>query len=333
MNRLLRIGIASLALPSIIGCSGAVASDADGYQDFEDSLGASESALVSRCHGKNQVCSTIAPPSCARLPHVTAAGAKAATIVKALDAILTAQTPPIRPGRRYSMTEVICGNLYVSMGGAQGHYCSLQVRINGGRVHKIGLEAPSDLAKDLFDALADSGAMTCDDMGHQYRIALKKVELSATRVQYDDASTYGTVPAPNVVVHGRDAKHIIRALAEAGIDDCDPMRKLALICNRFSGEPSCGVNWIPLERVGSSELLMACGAASGLPQPGGDISDAASLAIWNSILAGAAKAGYRPPSGTINQTTVINALWFSWDGAELGLTLTTGNTPLPDGPK
>lgn len=335
MSRLLRIGIfISLAAPWVIGCSGTLDTDADRYQRSADPLEASTSALVSESAESSEVCTTIAPPSHARLPHVTATEEKAAMIVKALEAILAVQTPPfpIHPEKRYSLPAVVCGYAYAT----QGYDCWLQIRNGDHRVQEISVstssDLPTDLANALFEALADSGAEACDDP-HQLRIALLNVRLSANKVQYDDASIYKTVPAPNVVVRGKDAKNILRAIAEAGISDCDPRRKLSLVCNNFSGAPGCGVIWKDLKQVGSSELVYACGPFSDPSTWERELSDSASLAIWKSILTGAAKAGYRPPQGTIDQTTVINAVWFSWEDSKLGFRLVTSNETPPDGPQ
>lgn len=335
MSRLLRIGIfISLAVPWVVGCSGPLDTNADRYQRSADPLEASTSALVSGSAGTSEVCTAIAPPSHARLPHVTATEEKAAMIVKALEAILAVQTPPlpIHPEKRYSLPAVVCRDVY-----AQGYDCWLQIRNGEHRIQEISVrtssDLPTDLANALFEALADSGAEACDDFSHQNRIALLNVHLSANKVQYDDASTYQTVPAPNVVVRGKDAKNLLRAIAEAGISDCDPKRKLFLVCNNFSGAPGCSVSWKDLKQVGSSELVYACGPASDPTTWERELSDSASLAIWKSILTGATKAGYQPSQGTIDQTTVINAVWFSWDGSKLGLTLVTSNETPPDGPQ
>lgn len=329
MSRQLRIGIfVSLAVPWIIACSGTLATDADLYQRTADPLGASTSALE-RKRGDCEVCTTIAPPSHARLPRVTATGAKAAIIVKALEAILAVQTPAlsIHPEQRYSIPAMVCK--YVDSVDSKGYDCSLQFRNDDHQVQEISVT--TDLAKDLLEALAGSGAEVCYDP-HQSYITLLNVHLSANKVQYDDASIYMTVPAPNVVVRGKDAKNIIRAIAEAGISDCNPSRKLALVCNSFSGAPGCGVSWRVLEHVGSSDLVNACGPLAAPVEWERELSDSASLAIWKSILTGAAKAGYQPPEGTIDQTTVINAGWFRWDGSKLGLTLMTSSTTDPGNP-
>jgi len=183
------------------------------------------------------------------------------------------------------------------------------------------------LAKDLFDALEAAGSTICDDP-HGSRIDLEKMTLSASAAQYDDASIFQTFPAPNVVARGADAKTLIDAIAAAGIDDCDPTRNAYLICNALSGAPDCGYQWLPFVKVGASELLPSCGPVSGVT-PGGTLTAAASLAVWQSILRAAKNAGYQPSSGTIDQTTVVNARYFSWDGSNLGFTLVTGNASPP----
>jgi hypothetical protein len=66
--------------------------------------------------------------------------------------------------------------------------------------------------------------------------------------------------------------------------------------------------------------------------PGGIIDAANSLAVWNAVLNAAKSAGFKPTTGTIEETTVINANYFSWDGVSLGLTLVTGNATAPPPP-
>ena len=56
---------------------------------------------------------------------------------------------------------------------------------------------------------------------------------------------------------------------------------------------------------------------------------ASSVRIWESILTAAAAAHFQPLSGTIDQTTVVNARYFTWDGSNLGFTLVTGNGTPP----
>jgi hypothetical protein len=137
--------------------------------------------------------------------------------------------------------------------------------------------------------------------------------VTATEIQFDDASNYATFDAPNIRVRGADAQAVISAFAAAGIDDCDPTRNLFIVCNTGGGAPGCGHEWMDLATVGASELLPVCGPGGGT-QAEPPFDAATSLTIWNAIVKVAADAGFQPMNGTMAQTTVINADYFTWDG-------------------
>lgn len=276
---------------------------------------------------------TIAPPPKSKLPHIKANGPKAAAIVEALDKLLATQDPPILPQKKYEIPSMICQNLYEHGGANVGGYaCSFQIQVEGAGTRNIDVYPPSKLAQSLYETFVASGVKACDDLVHQERMRLQNVFLRSSSVQYDDSSIYIPQHTPNVVARGTDATNVVKAFAEAGIKDCDPTRKIYLVCNAFTGSPSCFFEWLDVERVGDSDLIMACGPQSGLPEPGAVLSSAASATAWNSILNAAKNAGYQPLSGTLEQVNVINVSWLRWDGSELGFTLLADQTSVPDDP-
>jgi hypothetical protein len=112
------------------------------------------------------------------------------------------------------------------------------------------------------------------------------------------------------------------------IDDCDPTRNLFIVCNTFGGAPACGHELMGLATVGASELVPICGPSGTSSEPPFDA--ATSLAIWNAIVKAAADAAFQPSNGTIAQTTVINADYFTWDGTTLAFSLVADDaTPPP----
>jgi hypothetical protein len=159
-------------------------------------------------------------------------------------------------------------------------------------------------------------------------VSLRNVSVNSNGAQFDDGSNYASIPEPNVIVRGMPAQNLLSALAAAGINDCDPTRTVFLICNSFGGAPNCGYQWQAFQMVGSSELLPTCGPSATTSQ-GATLDAASSSSIWRAVLAAATASGFRPSSGTLAQTTVINARYFSWDGSNLGFTLVTGDAVPP----
>lgn len=83
--------------------------------------------------------------------------------------------------------------------------------------------------------------------------------------------------------------------------------------------------------VDGSVLAFAC-----LPHgsdPAIQLDADAPLIIWQAILNAAKASGYQPLNGTLEETTVTKASFFSWDGKTLGFSLTADNaTPPPGAP-
>ena len=88
---------------------------------------------------------------------------------------------------------------------------------------------------------------------------------------------------------------------------------------------------MPLQTVGSSDLIPMC-MGEGETWPGPSIDASASMGIWQAILTAAMDAGFQPMSGTLAQTTVINARYFTWDGTSLTFSLVQGNATPPAPP-
>jgi hypothetical protein len=282
---------------------------------------ASVGLLVAGCAGHSGAgnaasCSTVAAAPKSQLPHVVVLGASATAITQALDAVFASQTPSVSLGEAYALQSLECADLETI--GTSGYECSLQVATDGGQLLAASANAPSALAQNLFNAVTAAGSTTCVDP-HGVRVVLENVTVSTHDVQFDDASNYQSFPAPNVVARGADAHRVISALAAAGISDCDSTRSVFLICNSFNGAPNCGYQWLALEKVGPSELVASCGPGSGAASQGATLDTASSVAIWQSLLTAATVADFQPSSGTIEQTTVVNARYFSWDGSNLGV--------------
>ena len=274
----------------------------------------------------DQVCSTVGSAPKSDLPHVTASGASATQVADALDAIFAAQAPPVAVGQVYALSSLTCVDVEVP-DGATGYECSLELQTDGGQPISVHENAPSALAQSLFGALTAAGSSSCVDP-HGVRVMLQNVAVSPAEVQFDDATNFRSIPTPNVVVEGADGQAVMMAFAQAGIDDCDPTRSVFIICNSFGGTPSCGYQWESFQRVGSSELVPGCGPSGTITQ-GASLDAASSNAIWQALLSAASAAHFQPMSGTIEQTTVVNARYFSWDGSRLGFTLVTGNAAPP----
>jgi len=279
--------------------------------------------------GAGVPCETIGPAPTSQLPHLIVSGANATAIVQALDAIFASQTPPVSPGKAYSLTRITCSDIAVP--GASGVDCSLAVGTDGGSQIALSDTAASMLAQNLLTALAAALPMPCFDP-HGEHVQLQNVSVTENAIQFDDASNYTTFDAPNVLVRGPDARSVISAFAAAGIDDCDPTRNLFIVCNTLGGgAPACGHEWMGLATVGASKLVPICGPSGTSPEPPFDA--ATSLAIWKAIVKAAADAAFQPSNGTIAQTTVINADYFAWDGTTLAFSLVADDpTPPPSAP-
>ena len=275
------------------------------------------------------VCSILGPAPKSELPHVTASASSAMQVGQGLDAIFASQTPPVSPGPAYMLSSLTCVDVEVPLA-TTGYECSAELQTDGGQPIEVHADAPSALAQTLFDALTAAGSTPCVDP-HGVRVDLQNIVVSAAEVQFDDASNYQPFPTPNVTVEGAHAQAVMMALGRAGIDDCDPTRSVFIICNSFGGTPNCGYQWISLQAVGSSELVPSCGPGSAGTTPGATLDGASSVAIWQAILSAATADHFQPMSGTVEQTTVVNARYFTWDGSSLGFTLVTGNA-MPPGP-
>ena len=291
--------------------------------------------------GADAACQTIGPAPTSQLPHLIVSGANATAIAQALDAIFASQTRPISPGTAYSLTSLACSDIAVP--GDSGFECLLALGADGGSqieasditASAVGATDGGEdtdaggtmLAQNLFNALAAAVSMPCFDP-HGVHIQLQNVSVTANEIQFDDASNYATFDPPNILVRGPDAQGLISAFAAAGIDDCDPTQNLFIVCNTLSGAPGCGHEWMTLAAVGASILEPVCGPGGGT-QPEPPFDAPTSLAIWDAIIKAASAAGFQPMNGTIAQTTVINADYFTWDGTTAGLNLARGRRPHP----
>jgi hypothetical protein len=289
-------------------------------------------------------CQTVGLPPTSQLPHVTVSGATAMAILQALDAIFASQTPPVSPGAAYSLPSLDCSDIAVP--GDSGFECLLALGADGGSQIDVSditasaagaTDAGEDtdaggtmLAQNLFNALAATVSMPCVDP-HGVHVQLQNVSVTASGIQFDDASNYATFEAPNIQVRGPDAQSLISAFAAAGLDDCDPTRNLFIVCNTQGGAPGCGHEWMTLATVGASILEPACGPGGGT-QAEPPFDAPTSLAIWNAIIKAASDAGFQPMNGTIAQTTVINADYFTWDGTTLAFLLVADDPTLPPSP-
>jgi hypothetical protein len=271
-------------------------------------------------------CTTIPAPPVSQLPHIAATGANATAIEQALAAIFAAQNPPISPGTTYSIPTLDCGN--AGGFGPTGYYCDLQVQLSGGQPISIMLSPPSALAQTLTSALFAAGSMPANLKENNGALSASNMTVSPSGVQYDDASCYAAFDPPNVVAHGADAQAVLAAFAAAGVDDCDPTRYVFLVCSGSASAPSCSTTFMPLQTVGASDLIPLC-MGEGETWPGSSFDAASSLAMWQAIQAAAMDAGFAPMSGTLAESNVINARYFTWDGSALTFTLVEGNATPP----
>jgi hypothetical protein len=284
-------------------------------------------------------CSAIAPSDGA-LPHVVATGTVTAAVVDAIAAIGAAQVPQVSTSG-ITFPSLQCVDIISPAPQPSGFECTLDfpAPILGGGPFSItvqdstsdaGADAGAPLAQNLFSALLAAGAVQCQTPIPGNNVAiLNLIQPLDGDVQFDDASNYSLPSAPNVVVQGAAAQSVVAAFETAGINDCDPALKVFLVCKDSGGTPTCSEAWLPLQKVGSSELVPSCGGDDGL-SPGATLSASGSLAIWQAVLAAATTDGFQPSSGTVLQMTLFNASFFSWDGTNLGFTLEGSNaTPPP----
>lgn len=137
------------------------------------------------------------------------------------EAIFAAQTPMTSPCQGYALSSLSCVDLQVPFGNTANE-CSIAFETDGGQPVTVNANAPSALAQDLFDALTAAGATTCLDP-HGVRVMLENVAVSPGDIQFDDASNFTPLPAPNVVVGRADGQRVITAFAHAGILAADPV--------------------------------------------------------------------------------------------------------------
>jgi hypothetical protein len=260
----------------------------------------------------------ISAPPFAQLPHASASGAKATAVVKALDAIMAAQIPPLAPLPAYAIPNLGCSN------GTQAA-CSFEIKTGGTQSISVSTMSSPSLAEGLFNALRDAGSTPCTGFagkvpgGGIEEIFLENVSASASDVQFEDASQFKDFFTQNVVAHGADAQSVVAAFKAAGIDDCDTTRKVFIICNGSFDAPSCGYQWM---KEGNGGVVHSCGGL--MASAGGDFRPDASRAIWRSLLTAAEHAGFESANGPIAQTSTINARFFILDGSDLRFSLNTG---------
>ena len=261
------------------------------------------------------MCTTIAPRPEPQLPHGSVQGAAATTIKQWVEKILAAQTPPIAPGRSYAFQRLACRNLDTPFSSGRG--CSFEVQIDGAEALKVSVEDPAPFASDLYEALDAADIEACNDP-HGTFFELIDTTLTEDSLAYTNTSNYEGYPAPNLTVYGNDAKNILAAFAAAGLNDCDPIHKVFLLCGIQAGAAQCDYLRLALDQVGTAILLSTCGPSGGTTR-GGDLTPEASRAVWNAISLAAKNAAFS--DGPIEGATLLNANWFSWDGRELGMRL------------
>jgi hypothetical protein len=271
----------------------------------------------------------IAPLPAAQLPHGTVQGEAASSIKRIVDDILGAQTPPLSRGETYTLPRLFCfsggGGLPGSMPSGPG--CGLEVPIDGADTGMVRIVAPDSLGSRLYDALWMAGVGYCSDPKAGTRITLSDVSVRADAIDFTDTSKYQLYSAQqNLTLRGADAKLIVDAFAAAGLDDCDEVYKVFLVCGLRPDAARCGYQRLPMERTDSGILFNTCFLGSGPPMQGGDLTPDRSLALWNAIVSGAQNAGLGVSVDAAN-ANLINARWFSWNGEELAMLLMLGNVP------
>jgi len=275
----------------------------------------------------------VAPRAQSSLPHATAAGDAATAVARALDAIVAAQTPAVAKATlSYTSTKLDCGDLSTPEPDSNGFGCTFDLAVDGAPPIAVTTPRPSALAKDLYGALAGAGAKECNDFAHGDFIhaANVKVVIGAATIDLDDASSYSPPTEPNVVVDAASAAPVLDAMTSAQIADCDTSARVFFVCTAMSGPPTCSYTRESLEDIGGSRLLYTC-LPKGNTSPPTKLDAARSKAVWDALLGAAGTAGYKPLNGTLQQTTVVNARWFQFDGTKLGFDLTADDAT-PPGP-
>ncbi len=260
---------------------------------------------------------------------MTVSGGQAQAAIDALAAIFAAQSPAIEVGPTYGILQLNIENLWVP-DATPGFSGTVVVDAGGGTT--VEAAASPEQAEGLFNALLTAGAKNCDDPAHGafLHLVAMTVKTDAVTMEFDDLSNDTALPAPDLSVKGDVAKGVLDAFATAGIVDCDPSRKTQLVCNKLEPAPACGYSAVELDEVNGEYLLHAC--APSAVDGGPVLTDAASAALWNALLAAAKSAGVQPLTGTIDEATVLNASFFRWDGETLGCRFVADHVELPPGP-
>jgi hypothetical protein len=265
----------------------------------------------------------VAPPPRQDLPRVTVGGPEAAEIIRALETALASSS--IAVGSSYEIEQLDCSN--VSTPQAEAVSCLFDVKVDGGQSVAIDTGDAVSAAQAIFDAFTGAGAMPCID-AHRDSISLRELSVAQGAVEFADASIYSKQPAPNVNVTGSTARGLVDAFKSAGIDDCNPERRVFLACHTVTGGGvECGYQLHPVVQVEDSWLQDTCRLQP--VEPGGVLDGAQSLQLWGALLAAAKASNYQPLNGTLDEASVVNASTFSWDGEELSFSFTADNPGLP----
>jgi hypothetical protein len=302
MNAAFRLGLAVLA---ITGCGTSGASEDSGAD-----------------HGGT--CTTVGPGPQSKRVHVDATGESARAVLRAISAVLAAQTPPVPASASYALSSLVCSE--VSEPGADsGLACTLVM--NDGAT--VTTPPSSTVAEGLDDSLHAAGAAQCVDP-HGTFTRLADVTVDDESAHFDDITNYDVALEPNVTFPNAESKAVIQALAAAGFSDCDPSRSVLFVCNTLSGAPGCGYSWSALTNVDGSYNRNVCGPSPSFP--GAQLTAPQSLDLWRALIAGAKAANFAPSRGTIEEANVINARGFRWDGTNLRMLLVADNATPPPAP-
>lgn len=265
----------------------------------------------------------VAPPPRQDLPRVTVGDPEASEIIGALETALAARSVAV--GSSYEIGQLDCSN--VSTPQAEAVSCLFDVKVDGGQPVEVDTADAGSTAQALFDAFTSAGVMPCID-SHRDSIGLRDLSIAQGVVEFADASIYSKQPAPNLNVTGSTARGLLDALESAGIDDCNPERRVFLACHTVTGGGAeCGYQLHPVVEVGNSWLQDTCRLQP--VEPGGVLDGTQSLQLWGALLAAAKAGNYQPPNGTLDEASVVNASTFGWDGEELGFVFTADNPGLP----
>jgi hypothetical protein len=251
----------------------------------------------------------IKPPQIVHPPHVdTTAGAQ--KVVQAIQGLIAAGSPcsgidcPDPNASSYTVTNVVC----TQPTQLESDSCAMTLTLPSGNNAAVFTTSPTPTI-NLIAALEAAGAKVCNGMF----VRLRNLSASATHVAFEDDSIYSSPTAPNVSVHGAEARSLLDAFTAAGLENCDTARDLSLSCARApDGAASCSTKWTPLEHVGDSDLVASCEPKD--PSPGPSLDASQAEAIWAAIAKAAAGAGYKPVLGTIAESTSLSAQAFTWDG-------------------